>query len=84
MEEQFIHFPERAEVELDPEALELVDGEGSALVGTEFPGWLAADCQRELSIIVLRDNDCRDSLVERDGAVLTEGRISCNRRPQCG
>jgi hypothetical protein len=36
-----------------PEALELVDDEGSALVRTEFVGWLAPNCQRELSIGVL-------------------------------
>jgi hypothetical protein len=75
MEEQFIHFPVRAEVELHPEALKLVDDEGSALVGTEFVGWLAPNCQRELSIVVLPDNNSRDSLAERAGAALTEGRI---------
>ncbi len=75
MEEQFIHFPVRAEMELHPEALKLVDDEGSALVGTEFAGWLAPNCQRELSIVVLPDNNSRDSLAERAGAVLTEGRI---------
>jgi len=53
MEEQFIHFPIRAEMELHPEALTLVDDEGSALVGTEFVGCLAPNCHRELSIIVL-------------------------------
>jgi hypothetical protein len=31
MEEQFIHFPVRAEMELHPEALKLVEDEGSAL-----------------------------------------------------
>src|SRR5258708_33628544 len=76
MEEQFIHFPVRAEMELHPEALKLVDDEGSALVGTEFVGWLAPNCQRELSIVVLPDNNSRDSMEsERAGAVLTEGRI---------
>jgi hypothetical protein len=34
MEEQFIRFPVRAEMEVHPEALEVIDGEGSALVGT--------------------------------------------------
>ena len=76
MEEQFIHLPVRAEMELHPEALRLVDDEGSALVGTEFAGWLAPNCQRELSIVVLRDDNSRDSMEsERAGAVLTEGRI---------
>src|SRR5215471_3458746 len=75
MEEQFIHFSARPEMELHPEALKLVDDEGSALVGTEFVGWLAPNCQRELSIVVLPDNNSRDSLAERAGAVLTEGRI---------
>jgi hypothetical protein len=40
MKEQFIHFPVRTNMELHPEALELVDDEGSALVGTEFVSWL--------------------------------------------
>src|SRR5262249_54232824 len=76
MEEQFIHFPVRPEMELHPEALKLVDDEGSALVGTEFVGWLAPNCQRELSVVVLPDNNSRDSLTdERAGAVLTESRI---------
>ena len=57
MEEQFGHVPVRAEAELHPEALELVDDEGSALVGTEFVGWLAPNCHRELSIFVLPDNN---------------------------
>jgi hypothetical protein len=39
MEEQFIHFPVRPEVELHPQALKLVDDKGSALVGTELVGW---------------------------------------------
>jgi hypothetical protein len=38
MEKQFIHFPVRAKMELHPEALDLVDDEGSTLVGTEFVG----------------------------------------------
>jgi len=85
MEEQFIHFPVRAEMELHPEALNLVDDEGSALVGDGvFVGWLAPNCQRELSIVVLPDNNSRDSLAERAGAVQTEGRDSCNRRPEWG
>ena len=76
MEEQFIHFPVRAEMELHPEALKLVDDEGSALVGMEFAGWLAPNCQRELSIVVLPDNNSRDSLAdERTGEVPTESRI---------
>jgi hypothetical protein len=85
MEEQFIHFPVRAEMELHPEALNLVDDEGSALVGDGvFVGWLAPNCQRELSIVGLPDNNSRDSLAERAGAVLTEGPDSCNRRLECG
>ena len=53
MEEQFIHFPVRAQMELHPEAIEVVDDKGSALIGTEFVGWLAPKSQREPSIIVL-------------------------------
>src|SRR5215471_19238760 len=75
MEDQFIHFPVRAEVALHSEALKLVDDEGSALVGTEFVGCLAPSCQRELSIVVLSDNNSRCSLAERAGAVLMEGGI---------
>ena len=62
-------------MELHPEALELVDDEGSALVGTEFVGWLARNCNRQLSILVLPDNNSGASVAERAGAVLTEGRI---------
>jgi hypothetical protein len=65
MEEQFIHCPVRAEMKLHPEALKLVDDEGSALVGTEFVGWLAPNCQRELSIVVLRHNNSRGSMAVR-------------------
>ena len=75
MKDQFIHSPVGGEVELHPEALKLVDDERSALVGTEFVGWLAANCQSELSIVVLTDNSRRASVAERAGAVLTEGRI---------
>ena len=75
MEEQFIHFPVRAGMELHPEALEAVDDKGSALIGTEFVGWLAPKSQGELSIIVLPDNHSRGSLTEPAGAVLMEGRI---------
>jgi len=75
MEDQFIHFPVRAEVELHPEALELVDDKGSTLVGTEFARWFAPDCQRQLIIVVLPDNDSRASIAERASAVPTEGRI---------
>src|SRR5271170_5884569 len=64
MEEQFIHFPVRAEMELHPEALKLVDDEGS------FVGWLAPNCQRELSIVVLPGNNSRVSLAERPGAAI--------------
>jgi len=74
MEEQFIHFPVRADVELHPEALKLVDDEDSVLVGTEFVGRLAPQRQRELSIVVRSDNNTRDSMAERASAVLTEGR----------
>src|SRR5262249_44128773 len=75
MKDQFIHFPVRTDVKFHPEALKLVDGEGSALVGTELAGWLAPNCQRELSIVVLPDNNSRGSLAEHAGAALTEGRI---------
>jgi len=57
MEDQFIHCPVRAEMELRPETLKLVDDQGSALVGTEFASWLAPNCQRQLSIVVLPDNN---------------------------
>ena len=75
MEDQFIYFSVRTEVEFDSETLKLVDDEGSALVGTEFVGWLAPNCQRQLSIAILSDNNSRDSLAEHAGAALTEGRI---------
>jgi hypothetical protein len=48
MEDQFIGFPVRTEVEFHPNAVALVNDEGPALVGTEFAGWLAPSCQREL------------------------------------
>jgi len=76
MQEQFIHFPIRAEMELHPEARKLVDDEGSAPVGTEFVGRLTPKRQCELSIVVLPDDNRRDSLAERAGAALTEGRAS--------
>jgi len=38
MEEQFMHFAVRAEMELHPDARKCVDDEGSALIGTEFVG----------------------------------------------
>ena len=63
-----IHFSAQAEVELHPEALKLVDDESSALVGTEFVGWLAPNCQRELSIAVLSDNNIGASPGSRDHA----------------
>ena len=76
MEDQFIRFPVGAEMELHPATLKLIDDEGSALIGTQFVGWLAPNRHRELSIAVLPDNNSRDSLAdERAGAVLTEGRI---------
>lgn len=76
MEDQFIRFPVGAEMELHLEAHELGDDEGSALVGTEFVGWLVPNCQRELSITVLRHNNGSKSVqAERAGAVLTEGRF---------
>ena len=75
MEDQFVHVPVRAEVELYPEALQLVDREGSALIGAEFVGWFAPNRQRQSSIVVLPDNDSHASVAERAGAVLAEGRI---------
>jgi hypothetical protein len=36
---------------------------------------LASKRQRELSIVVLSDNNGRDSMAERTGAVLTEGGV---------
>jgi hypothetical protein len=68
MEDQLIHFFAQAEVELHPEVLELVDGESLALVGTKFVGWLAPNCQRELSIAVLPDNNIGASPGSRDHA----------------
>src|SRR5262245_6691364 len=52
MEDQFVHVPIRAEIEFHSEALELVDDEGSALIGIEPVGWLAPECQRELPVAV--------------------------------
>ena len=43
-------------------------------LGTQFVGWLAPNCQRQLSILVLPDNNSGASVAERAGAVLTEGR----------
>ena len=65
MEEQFVHFRVRAEMELHPKTLELVDDEGSVLIGTQSVGLSAPDCQRELSIVVLTDNSRRASAAER-------------------
>src|SRR5262245_9570887 len=73
MEDQFI--PVRAGMELHPEALELVDDEGPALVRAELAGWLAPNCQAELSIVVLRHGNRCDAMAERTGAALTEGWI---------
>ena len=75
MEEQFIHVPVRAQMEFYPVTLELVDDEGSALVGTKFVDWLAANCQRELFIAVLPDTNRRGSMAVRSDAALTEGWI---------
>ena len=75
MDEQFIHVPVRAEVKLHPEALQLVDREGSALIGAEFVGWLAPKRKSELSIVVLPDKNSHGSMAERAGALLTDGRI---------
>jgi hypothetical protein len=41
MEEQFIHASVRAETELHAQVLKLANDEGSALIGTQFVGWLA-------------------------------------------
>ena len=74
MEDQLIRFPVRAEMELHPEALKPVDDEGPALIGAELVGGFAPNRQRELSIVVLPDNNSHDSLPDkRAGAVLTEG-----------
>jgi hypothetical protein len=70
MEDQFIYFPVRTEEEFHSEARQLLDEEGSALVGTEFIGGLAANCQREVPIAVLPDNDSRGSVAERADAPL--------------
>jgi hypothetical protein len=75
MKDQFIHFAIWTEVEFHSESLKLAHVEGSALVGMEFTGWLAPNCQREVSIVVLLDNNGRDSMAERAGAVLAESRI---------
>jgi hypothetical protein len=75
MEDQFSCFPIWTKVELHPNALALDDDEGSTLVRTEFVGWLAPNCQRELFIAVLSDNNSRDSLAEHADAVLTEGGV---------
>jgi hypothetical protein len=65
-------------MELDPEALKLVDDEGSALVGTEFAGRFAPNPQRQLPIVVLPDDNSRGSLAERANAILRERPESCN------
>jgi hypothetical protein len=75
MEEQLIHFPVLADMELHPEALKLVDDEGPALIGTEFVGCLGPNCERELSIAVLRHNNSRGSVAVCPDGVLTEDRI---------
>src|SRR5262249_20485566 len=75
VEDQFLPLPLRAEMELYAEALKLGDDKGSALIGAEFAGWLASNCQRELAIGVLRHNNRRGSVVVCPDAVLTEGRI---------
>ena len=76
MEDQLVRFPVGAEMELHPATLKLVDDEGSALIGTQFVGWLAPKRHRQSSVAVLPDNNSRDSLAdERASAVLPEGRI---------
>ena len=76
MEDQFIDFPFRTEVEFHSEAFKLVDDEGPALVGTEFVCWLSRNCQRELIVVVLPDNNSYGSLTDEGaGAVLTKGGI---------
>src|SRR5258708_6613912 len=74
MERQFIHVSVPTGTELHPEALRPVDDEGSALVGAELVGWLASERQREVSILVLPDDDRRGAMPERAEATLTEGR----------
>jgi len=75
MEDQFIHFPVRPEMELRSEALKLADDEGPALVGAELVRGLVPNCQSELSIAVLRHNDSRGSEAVRADAMLTKGRV---------
>src|SRR5215471_19207593 len=75
MEHQFVRFPVRPEMELRSEALKLAGDEGPALVGTELVRGLAPNCQSELSIAVLRDNDSRGSEAVRADAMLTKGRV---------
>jgi hypothetical protein len=84
MKDQFIHSPVGGEVELHPEALKLVDDERLSLVGTEFVGRLAANCQRELSIVVLPENSSRASVAERARCSADGRPDSCNRRLECG
>ena len=75
MEDHFICFPVRTEVELHPEALVLGNDEGSGLVRTQCVGWFARNCHRELFVAVLHHDNSYGSVAVRADAALTEGRI---------
>ena len=62
-------------MELHPEALKLVDDKGPALIGAESVDWLAPDCQGELFIIILPDNNSRGARAEFAYAAPAKGRI---------
>ncbi len=70
MEDQLIHCLVQAETGLQPEPLKPVDDEDPALAAMVFASWLAPNFWRELSIVVLPDNNSRCSQVEHAGAAL--------------
>ena len=69
MKDQFIRFPIWTEVEFHSESFKLAHVEGSALVGTEFVGWFAPNCQREVCIVVLPDGNSRGSMAQDRSSV---------------
>jgi hypothetical protein len=73
MEDQFIYASVRTAWKFHSESLKIGDEEGSALVGTKLVSRLAANYQREVSIVALSDNSSRGSVNKRAGAALTEG-----------
>jgi hypothetical protein len=68
-------FPVQTKAEFHSEAFRLGDDEDPVLVGSQFLGWLAPNCQREASIVIPPDNNSCGSVAERADGALTEGRI---------